>query len=581
MAGGVLSFGTPEPQKGGGKGGVLSFDNPLPEEEKARQSKLQSFKDTGVDMAKSGVAGVRSGIEGTGGMVGDISQWQRRKVGDIMRAIGAPEGLVRKAQEYAPTISTMLNPGKAIVSQFTGASPDAPTSEDISSTVDPYLPEVTKHEPTTRMGKYAKTVGEFAPGLIGGGGLRQLGQRLVGDVIAPAIGSETMGQMTEGTMFEGPARFLGGLIGGPALREQFKAGPITEDAQLLRDRGVDLSAGQATNSRTLKTLESELGGGTYDALIERQRRQFSDQVMQETGAAPGTNARPEELNAEYDRLGRQYRAIEAAAGDVPLDVAAQQRLMDAQSQFRARTGTQANAPTIVDDYLSRIGTMLRQNPANPSINGDQLSGLRHDLGVEIKAARDAGDSHAVDALTAYQDTLNAALEAHLQRVNPDMAGQLAETNRQYRNYLDVERAVTGSAAGGEAGAAAGVITPTNLRGAIRATEGRRALALARGDLTELANAGTTTIMNAPSNSGTAARTAARTAPAAAGAVFGMGGSPEAAAAVAGATVAPWAAGRGLMSRPVQEYLMQAPSRERQALAAILAAQQEGNGGGGW
>lgn len=558
----------------------ISFENPLPEEEAARQKRIQTIRETGDDVGKSAVAGVRSGVEGTLGMVGDASKWQRKRVADLLRFLNAPESVVLGAQKYMPTLSTVLNPGRDIGSRISGGDPDMPTTEAIHEKVQPYAPEMTNYEPKTTAGEYAKTGGEFATGIIGPGGPMRWARRGVTDVVAPALGSETMGQMTKGGPLEGPARFLGGLLAGPAAREQVKAGPITPDAQYLRDRGIDLSAGQATNSRTLKTLETELGGGAYEDLVERQRRQFSDQAMRETGAPPGTNARSEEMVDQYERLGQQYGAIEAGAGDVPFDTTYQQQLIDAQRQYRRRTGT-GSGPTMVDDTLASVGAILRQNPANPSINGEQLATLRHDLGRDIRAARDSGDVASMETLQAYQDTLNTALETHLQQVNPQQAGQLAETNRQYRNYLEAERAVTGSAAGGEAGAAAGVITPTNLRNAIRSVEGRRALALARGDLTELANAGTTTMMNSPPQSGTAARTMARAAPAAAGAMFFGGAPPSAIGAAAGGIAAPWVAGRALMSQPVQEFLMQAPSRERQALAAILAANQTDKGGGGW
>ena len=74
------------------------------------------------------------------------------------------------------------------------------------------------YQPQSRIGKYAHEIAAFAPGaLIGGAGeagyLAGVAKRLPG-IIAPAIGSETAGQMTEGTQFEPWARFAGAGLGG-------------------------------------------------------------------------------------------------------------------------------------------------------------------------------------------------------------------------------------------------------------------------------------------------------------------------------------------------------------------------------
>jgi hypothetical protein len=62
------------------------------------------------------------------------------------------------------------------------------------------------YQPKSVPGQYAKTIGEFAPMAVNpsGGALPALGKFITGGVL-PAVASETAGQFTKGTGFEGPA----------------------------------------------------------------------------------------------------------------------------------------------------------------------------------------------------------------------------------------------------------------------------------------------------------------------------------------------------------------------------------------
>jgi hypothetical protein len=84
------------------------------------------------------------------------------------------------------------------------------------------------HKPQTTPGKFAGTIAEFAaPGGLpskgvrlaetGMGAVRKYGSELVGNVLAPAVVSETAGQMTQGTPYEGLMRFLGAAFGNAGV----------------------------------------------------------------------------------------------------------------------------------------------------------------------------------------------------------------------------------------------------------------------------------------------------------------------------------------------------------------------------
>lgn len=507
------------------------------------------------DVGKSFMGGLRRGVEGLAGLPGDVGRGQRWLTEKVMGALGADPATIEA------------------VGKYTSLPQYLPSTEEVQKTItNPVMGP--SYKPQTRAGEYAATTGEFAPGVVGPGGpARWLGRALT-DVITPAVTSESVGKLFEGTRLEPYVRAGTAMLSGPAASEMIKGAGATPQARRLMDQGVDLSAGQATDSRGLKYAESELGGGVTQALQDRQKRQFTSRVMEGMGAPQGSLATTDDMTREYERIGNRFNNLAAQAGDVPLDVPAQQRLLDAQTQYRRQTGNNGG-PLMVDDTIARIGNLLRQNPANPSITGEQLQILRSDLGADIRRARDAGDTATLEALQSYQNTLDDAVEAHLTRTNPELAGQYADTRQQYRNYLDAERGVT---SGAQADAVEGVITPPNLRMGIRAVEGRRALAQGRGDYTDLANDAVSAMQPMP-ESGTSSRLMARAIPGAVGGAMlggGLGALPGAALTMA----MPSLAGRVLMSRPVQGALMEARSPSRQALAALLA-QQQASGGGAW
>jgi hypothetical protein len=69
------------------------------------------------------------------------------------------------------------------------------------------------HEPETVPGEYARTVGQFAPGVVGGG---SLANRVLTNVAIPALSSETAGQVARKVApdYETAARVGGGILGG-------------------------------------------------------------------------------------------------------------------------------------------------------------------------------------------------------------------------------------------------------------------------------------------------------------------------------------------------------------------------------
>ena len=120
-------------------------------------------------------------------------------------------------------------------------------------------------QPQGTWGQYGETLGEFAgspANWIGPGG--RIAKAV--NTIAPALISETAGQLTKGQATEGPARamggVLGGLVGGKLVTPGRVATPAYQQAVDTLKREIPdlrLSAGERTNSGMMKIMESVAG----------------------------------------------------------------------------------------------------------------------------------------------------------------------------------------------------------------------------------------------------------------------------------------------------------------------------------
>lgn len=193
----------------------------------------------GEDLAKSVGAGLENAAAGTLGMVGDI------------RELGGSLGKVAADKIGVPqSVRDVFN--AAISRTPLGVLSLAPTTKEIlASASDPLVDP--NYKPQTAIGGYAKTGAEFLPGMLMGGP-RDLGKRFLTNVAAPAIASETAGQLTQGTEAEPYARAGGALLGGA---------------------GATRLANRAAQAKALKAATPELADvkseatAAYDALTDR------------------------------------------------------------------------------------------------------------------------------------------------------------------------------------------------------------------------------------------------------------------------------------------------------------------------
>lgn len=487
--------------------------------------------DVASDVAKGAGIGLAQGALGLATLPGNLEALGRA-------GINAGAGLLGIKEPVSPdTWLVNYNDAKGAVEEFTG---------------DFYKPKTTA-------GKYAKSIGEFAPMAVGGpAGLAAR----AGRVAAPAIASEAAGQATEGTSLEPWARAGAAIAAMNAPRIAARAvTPLPADharagaIQTLEHEGVtSLTAGQRTGNKTTRWIEDATstvpgGGGRATQMQTEAAEQFTRAALRRAGInAP--RADQQTIDAAFTNIGREYQNFAAGLNLRPSQ-GVRTRLQQIAGQYEQMTpdGARIGAVrSIADDIGNRIATT--------GMTGQEYSRLRSEVGRMQRAARD--NPSAAQALGRIVEMLDAHVvrSAPTRRQGQQLAAEIRDRNTRYRNLLAIEKAVTGA---GE-GAASGLISAPALRNAV-ASQNRRQYARGRHPMSDLARSGEAVLRPLPS-SGTAERSFAQsvveapsTLPATIAGAVASGGNPIVTGAAA---LAPWATkaatARAIMSGPVQRYL---------------------------
>lgn len=457
---------------------------------------------------------------------------------DVARSLGS--GMVRGVMGMAAIPGTVEWLGRKGLSKLgAGVSEETalPTFGDFKTAYEGVAGPM--HEPQTQAGKYARTIGDFSTGMLFPGGVAQ---KVLGNVVAPAVASETAGQLTEGTAAEPWARVAGGMVGGmlPSLGTR-AVSPVTgggnvrqQHVRNLEREGVTaLTAGQKTGSKPLKWHESAIGdmpftGQRASQLLEQQAEQFTRAALKRAGVE-SSRADPATINRAFQEIGQKFDAV-AKGAMINVPPGMHERLQSIAAQYDRMVPPASRVPFVRE--------MAESFPPGMVLAGPQALAWRSELSSAMRSAK--ADPHMQRALGDMLEVLDTRIARALSK---DQRALWQTAKGEYRNLLAIERAVAGA---GE-GAAMGLISPSQLRNAVKTLHGQRNYARGRGDLANLARSGEA-IMKPLPNSGTAPRAGAH-------ALLTLGGSavgnfPGAVAAFA----APSLAGRALMSRPVQSYL---------------------------
>ncbi|MGO7588005.1 hypothetical protein [Rhizobium leguminosarum] len=524
------------------------------------------------DVAASGASGlVRGSVElaglpvTVGRMTDDMQMGASRYLIDTLESwYRSAKGLPQKTDEER---QAFLHP------TFDERGPLARAQDSVRGLMDENL-----YAPKTLPGEYAKTVGEFVPGAAFGGGGNLL-TNVVKYGAVPGLASEAAGQATEGTKLEPYARLVGALLGSgivPAGERLITPLPVSAERQLmnqtLRNEGIELTGGQASGSTILRNAESDLGGAAAKKFSEMQGDQHTRAALSRAGIS-ADRATPEVMHQALSRIGDDLDALAANNSLIP-DPQFANDIATARRDYNSRVGEGARAP-VVEDSIIDIAHLV-----NGGQRGETYKATRSRL--EEEQAKNWHNREISEALSAIRNAMDDAMERSIATQDPNSLNAWQEAKRQYRNFLDLEKAV---AAAGE-DASKGIISPSHLQSATR-PQSPRAFAQEDGDFTALVKAGKEVLKPLSSSGGSPVRSFIQKGiPALVSAGAGgklAGGHGAILGAIAGGAV-PYAAGRILLSPPVRAYLQNQliqPTRLTSprvaALAQALLSQQAAQG----
>lgn len=443
--------------------------------------------------------------------------------------------------------------------------------------------------PAARIASATAPAAGAAPGLLNRSATALAAQPAMQAAAGMAGGA--VGEATDNPLLGAAAAFATPMLAAGASRFvspiQTYQSPQRAGLVAAADReGIPLTAGQATGSRFLRNVESQLEqlpltARSQTAIREGQEAAFTRAVLSRAGEN-ADNVSPEVLNTARNRIGGRIGEI---ANRNVLRFTPQLDAELAQIEDSLRF-IPAEAAAPVRARIEQLRGMVIQPPTPPpgsvgvpgeiptgTIPGASYRMMDSQLGRSMRSTQN-GDLRA--ALGDLRERLRTAMDAS---ISPADSADWSEARRQYANLMTIARA---AGRAGE-GAAEGRLSPLALREAVNQSTGG-GYAFGRGDLNELARLGQS-VLRPPPDSGTAGRTMANqlltgslmTTGGIGGTVVGgpVGGVAGAAASLALPRVV-----QALMNNPagqayLRNQLVQQPGMSNPLAAALLAQQGTG------
>ena len=359
-----------------------------------------------------------------------------------------------------------------------------------------------------RLGEIISTAGEVA----GGSGLIAGPKAMLKYGFTPGAVSEIAGgsDLIEGTKAEPWVRGAA-LLGTPLAQTGIAnmgrrmATPHPTDpariafANQLDDAGVQTTAGQQTGSKNLMYKEGATAKGQQ--IAAEQGEQFTTAALRTTGST-ARRATPEAMTAQRNILGNTFDDL-AARNNIVVDKWLVDDVATATDDYMRLTA-RGNAAPILRDMLRNFTDRIKNGEL---ITGREYQSFRTKLGKALKGT----DGNLREGAGDVQQALDNAMERTIQASGSvDDIAAYALVRDQYRNYLAIEKSVSGASTA----AAYGIINPDTLRSAM-VQQSKGGYVRGTRELDQLARAGKGTIVALP-DSGTAGRMAALGTPTGAG-----------------------------------------------------------------
>jgi hypothetical protein len=270
-------------------------------EEAMRRGIVGKKPNAATDVVRSAGAGLASAVSGLAGQQGDIAQMRRR---------------------MAPMADNPLSRAIAVGTSAFDKIVYGPTSEPLRKASG------GDYQPQTRAGRYAKTIGEFAPNALmsPGGAVKGVARNVLArgaQVIVPAVASEGAGQAVEAMggneTAQTVARVGGAVAGGAATGVRIrprgaKVKPITPDQvrqnrdaayRAVDDAGVRYKPGPFNG--LVKTMRQEMDAAEMDPDLHKRVASTLRAIEKRAGQSPSLG--------ELDKMRRLVRQRVMDVGD--------------------------------------------------------------------------------------------------------------------------------------------------------------------------------------------------------------------------------------------------------------------------
>ena len=413
-----------------------------------------------ADVAKSGGVGLVEGLIGSAGMLGDVNDLLGRGTAWVASKLAGDQPSPEQAQQ----IEAMRAGPLGLLKPHSSAEIRRPIEQRTGEF----------YKPQTVAGEYARTIGSFAPAAVGGSG--GAASRIIGDIVVPAVASETLARGFGGDL-EPYARIAGAALGNVATagaravanadrsvaasavrgvsEDEFRrALGLQETAHRI---GVPLSGpeaiGEATHGATKladlqRVVEASQSGGQVTSRFYADRPGQVDAATRAAldaiappSATPSTLG-PRAAAAAQGRLDATRRDINTATA--PAYRAAEGHLLDGeafapiaadpafQASLRRLRADEVLGPTyrdMPDQSVAVVDAVTKDmrdrgvalsNAANPGFSS-QAAGL---YGAGATDARSIARDPARGGSAAYDEALTQQAQARRQQLEPLEQGPL-------------------------------------------------------------------------------------------------------------------------------------------------------------
>lgn len=393
------------------------------------------------DVVKSLGTGLAKGGIGIAGTAGDARNLASAATDYIGKKIGASPEAVQGFKDKAASVADYLPGGVGTILA------NAPSSGEIQKGVEGVTGEF--HKPQTVPGQYAQTLGEFAPGALGGG--EGLLARALTRVALPAAASETAGQITKDTAAEPYARIAAGVgAGGLAstlARAERVAAPTAEE---LKD-----AARTGYNSPEVRAVR------------------FAAQPTEDLANRASIALRGEGFRPNLDASGKPvFQLVDELRGASNVaDIDGVRKALSNLAKERNTVGQLTPNAVAANRAIDHINDFLPNLRPADVLAGDarRASGILHEAGQNWGAASRAeevatrAENARIQAGSTYGGgNINNALRQALRPLAKNNFQKARGFNQEEQDAL--ERAVTGSWAGNTARQVGKLGPDTGLKG---------------------------------------------------------------------------------------------------------------------